>query len=581
VFTVYIHGGRYHLHANNLRQFKIRAEEVECKSVSCDMYSVVDESSCVNSCNVVYENDIDFGELVLIDSEKNVNCELLPSQRIADEKLDHLTDTQREQLLKLIDKYPDVFSEKPGLCSIVQQEVKLLPGFTPKRLRAYRVPQQYKEEVNRQVAELLQRGFIEHSTSPQASSLVVVLKQPDVAGLRKLRLAIDFRWVNKYTEPTVPNIGDINELIQVVGNSNFISLFDANSGYHQTVVAESDRWLTSFVCELGQFQWVRTPFGMRNSGTTFVKSIQCSLQNLRAFTKSYVDDMAVHSSEWNQHLKDVQLYLNAMRDNGFTLGINKCEFAKPKVKYIGHIIGSGERRVDPGKIKTVQELQEPKTKKQIRQLLGFFSFFREYIPNYAMHAKPLTDLTGKGVPERLCLSQEANTAFKVLKDLLCKATMEPLFIIDVSKPFSLYVDSCDYAVGGVLTQSHVAGANLEHRDYPVAFASAKLSPTQQRWAIIEKEAYAALWALQKFKHWLFGTRVTLYSDHNPITYLTETTPKSSKLVRWALALQEFNVSFVYRAGRNNEAADCISRMVFRKEECQPSGKELGDPNTSH
>ena len=133
-------------------------------------------------------------------------------------------------------------------------------------------------------------------------------------------------------------------------------MFDANSGYHQTVVAESDRWLTSFVCELGQFQWVRTPFGMRNSGTTFVKSIQCALQNLRAFTKSYVDDMAVHSSEWNQHLKDVQLYLNAMRDNGFTLGINKCEFAKPKVKYIGHIIGSGERRVDPGKIKTVQEL---------------------------------------------------------------------------------------------------------------------------------------------------------------------------------------------------------------------------------
>ena len=115
----------------------------------------------------------------------------------------------------------------------------------------------------------------------------------------------------------------------------------------------------------------------------------------------------------------------------------------------------------------------------------------------------------------------------------------------------------------------------------MAFASAKLSPTQQKWAIIEKEAYAALWALQKFKHWLYGTRVTLYSDHNPITYLTETTPKSSKLVRWALALQELNVSFVYRAGRNNEAADCIPSMVYCEEECQPSGQELGDQTTSH
>ena len=113
-----------------------------------------------------------------------------------------------------------------------------MPGFTPKRLRAYRVPQQHKEEVNRLIAELLQRGFIELSTSPQASPFVVVLKQPDAAGTRKLRLAVDFRWVNKYTEPTVSNIGDMSELIQAVGNSRFISIFDANSGYHQTIVKE-------------------------------------------------------------------------------------------------------------------------------------------------------------------------------------------------------------------------------------------------------------------------------------------------------------------------------------------------------
>ena len=178
---------------------------------------------------------------------------MLPSQRILPSKLVHLSCTQQNQLLSLLDKYPDVFSDKPGLCSTVEHEIKLLPDFTPKRLRAYRVPQQYKEEVNRQIAELLQRGFIELSTSPQASPLVVVLKQPDAAGTRKLRLAVDFRWVNKYTEPTVSNIGDMNELIQAVGNSRFISIFDANSGYHQTIVKESDRWLTSFVCDLGQF----------------------------------------------------------------------------------------------------------------------------------------------------------------------------------------------------------------------------------------------------------------------------------------------------------------------------------------
>lgn len=573
-YMVELNGGRYHMHANNLRQFSVRAEEVECKSVSCDMFSVVDDLY-VNSCNVIYESDVDFGELVLIDSYKRQIDDLLPSHRIAPDKLAHLSHMQREQLLMLLDKYPDVFNDRPGLCYSVQHEIKLLPGFTPKRLRAYRVPQHYREEVNRQVAELLQRGFIEPSTSPQASPLVVVLKQPNAEGHRKLRLAIDFRWVNKYTEPTVPNMGDIGELIQAVGDSNFISLFDANAGYHQTLVQESDRWLTSFVCELGQFQWLRTPFGMRNSGTTFVRALQQALQANRSFIKSYIDDMAVHSKSWGQHLDHIESHLNSMRDHGFTLGIEKCEFAKPQVKYIGHIIGSGERRVDPAKIDTINRLQTPSTKKQVRQLLGFFSFFREHIPNYAKHAKLLTDLTGKNTPERLTMSNEAVSALNRLKELLCRATMEPLCIIDVSKPFSLYVDSCDYAVGAVLTQSLVTDIEHGYMDYPVAFASAKLSQTQQRWAIIEKEAYAALWALQKFKHWLFGTHVTLYSDHNPITYLTETTPKSSKLVRWALALQEFNVSFVYRAGKNNEAADCISRMVYSRDECRPAGEELG------
>jgi len=373
-YMVELNGGRYHMHANNLRKFNVRVEEVQCKSVSCDMDIVVNDCT-VNNCNVIYDSDVDFGNIVVVETD---NCDvvpLLPSQKVAPDKLAHLSSLQQCQLLSVLDKYADVFNDKPALCTAVQHEVKLLPGFTPKRLRAYRVPHHYQDEVNHQVMELLRLGFIEASTSPQASPLVVVLKQPDAEGKRKLRLAVDYRWVNKYTEPTVPNIGDIGELIQAVGRCRYISLFDANSGYHQTLVKESDRWLTSFVCDLGQFQWLCTPFGMRNSGTTFVRALQQVLQHIRAFTKSYIDDMAVHSDNWQQHLVDVEVYLNNIKQSGFTLGIKKCEFARPYLKYIGHVIGSGERRVDPAKVETVRGLREPETKKQVRQLLGFFSFF--------------------------------------------------------------------------------------------------------------------------------------------------------------------------------------------------------------
>jgi hypothetical protein len=188
-------------------------------------------------------------------------------------------------------------------------------------------------------------------------------------------------------------------------------------------------------------------------------------------------------------------------------------------------------------------------------VLGFFSWFREYIPGFATHARPLTDLTAKRVPTKIPWGEAQQMAFDKLKSLLCKATTDPLYIIDFAKPFNIFVDASDYAVAGILTQTDDNGA-----ERPIAFASRKLNVTQRAWSTIEKESYAALWALQKYRNWIFGAEVTVHSDHNPITYLTEAAPKSAKLMRWALAIQEFNVKFRYKAGKTNVAADCLSRL---------------------
>jgi hypothetical protein len=296
---------------------------------------------------------------------------------------------------------------------------------------------------------------------------------------------------------------------------------------------------------------------MVGSGDTFVRAVRQVLQPIRDISKSYVDDMAVHSDFWADHLHDIDRFLTAIKRSGFTLGLRKCDFARPYIKYIGHLIGSGKRGVDPEKVyDAMEKLKEPETKKQLRQIIGFFSFFRDYIPNFASVAKPLTDLTGKRIPERIPFREQEKKALSELKELLRNSVHNPLSIIDPNKAFSIYVDASDYAVGSCLVQSR------EGKEAPVAFASCKLTPTQQRWATIEKEAYAALWSLNRFKHWIFGRTVTLHSDHNPITFLTEAVPKSSKLMRWALAVQEFNVTFRYRAGSQNTVADCLSRNVY-------------------
>ena len=293
----------------------------------------------------------------------------------------------------------------------------------------------------------------------------------------------------------------------------------------------------------------------RSSGCTFVRAVKEVIEPIKEFTEAYVDDMAVGSNSWSQHIECVKQFLEAIRASGITLNIRKCTFAKSEVKFVGHLIGSGRRRADPEKVSTVYALRATETKKQLRQILGFFSFLRDYIPQFAEGARPLTDLTSKRVPNRVPWGESQQLALDKLKELLVDATINPLYIIDMSKPFNIHVDASDYAAGGILTQTMENGS-----EKPIAFASCKFNATQRNWATIEKEAFSALWALQKFKHWIFGRMVTVYTDHNPITFLTESSPKSAKLMRWLLAISEFEVNFKYRVGKLNVAADCVSRM---------------------
>ena len=122
--------------------------------------------------------------------------------------------------------------------------------------------------------------------------------------------------------------------------------------------------------------------------------------------------------------------------------------------------------------------------------------------------------------------------------------------------FGIYCDASNIAVGCCVIQWSSDG-----REMPIALASAKLSGSQISWAAIEKEAYAIIWALNKFRTWIFGSHITIFSDSNPLTYLTSNVPKSAKLTRWALALQQFNLSFRYTRGTANVVADFLSRHV--------------------
>ena len=176
-----------------------------------------------------------------------------------------------------------------------------------------------------------------------------------------------------------------------------------------------------------------------------------------------------------------------------------CKWAQSQVKFCGQVIGSGKRFADTEKVNVIKEMNAPKTKTEFRQILGFFSYFREYNDNFAVIAKPLTDLTAKQVPA-IPWKPVHQHAFDELKRLQCKATTKPLYVIDFSKPLNLFVDASGFSTSSILTRTVPDGTEL-----PIAFPSTKLNATECARSTIEHEAYAALMALQKYRNWIFGS----------------------------------------------------------------------------
>ena len=177
------------------------------------------EQAVVNNCSVIFEKGEEFGSVEVIPNIPLTN-EPLPSSKIDPDKVRHLSNIEKQQLFAILDQYPEVFSEKPGFCPLIEHEIKVTSDFKPKRLRAYKVPELLKPEVERQIREMLELGIIVPSNSEMASPVVCVLKGPQ--GQNGVRLAIDYRHVNRFSVGDCFPTPDISDVLQRVGRAKYI-----------------------------------------------------------------------------------------------------------------------------------------------------------------------------------------------------------------------------------------------------------------------------------------------------------------------------------------------------------------------
>ncbi|GAU42300.1 hypothetical protein TSUD_136860 [Trifolium subterraneum] len=426
----------------------------------------------------------------------------------------HLTVHQQQELEALLGKHESVFQSPKGLPPkrIKDHAINLIEGQTAVNVRPYRYPHHHKNEIERQVKEMLSAGIIRHSTSAFSSPVILVKKKDET-----WRMCIDYRALNKVTVPDKFPIPVIEELLDELHGAKFFSKLDLKSGYHQVRVKEGDIEKTAFRTHEGHYEFMVMPFGLMNAPSTFQ-----SLMNeifrplLRKNVLVFFDDILIYSKDWQTHLSHLNTVLNLLSENSLVANRKKCFFGQTSVEYLGHLITEEGVTVDPGKVVSVLQWPQPKNTKGVRGFLGLTGYYRKFIRDYGKIARPLTELTKK---EGFKWGVEAHRAFDELKRKLTTAPKRP-----------------------------------------IAYYSKALGMRNLTKSAYEKELMAVVLAIQHWRPYLLGRRFTVSTDQKSLKQLLQQRIVTAEQQNWTAKLLGYDFEIVYKQGKLNKGADALSRV---------------------
>jgi len=458
-----------------------------------------------------------------------------------------LTENQREALQKVLYEFIPIFTKIPGKCA--NFEHKIDTGDHRPISTTLRPMNAAKRAIfDKTFDELLDLGIIEPSNSPWSSSGFVVPKKDG-----GYRFVIDYKPINKITVPDSYPIPRIDDILSLIGTSEYCSTFDLCKGFHQIMMSEEDKWKTCFISHRGSHHFVRMPMGLRNAPATFQRSIDEVLGDLKwRICAVFFDDLLGHSRTFEQHLIDLPKILSRIRDAGLTIHPRKVQLCRKKFKLLGFIIDHGQIKPDPDKVSKLQNYPVPRNVKDIQKFLGLIGFYRRFIDKFADLARPLTVLLSKSI--KFCWSDEAQSSFERLRDALVEYTL--LYLPDLNKPFIIQTDASDVGLGAILLQE------IDNVRYPIWFASRVFQGAETRYSTSEKECLAVIYALDKFREFVEYSKFVIETDHQALSWLQRIKEPSGRLARWFMKLQMYDFEVKYRPGNSPHirGADALSRV---------------------
>lgn len=455
----------------------------------------------------------------------------------------------------LLEKYKDLFDGELGHYKYEKIELKVDPNCKPTFCRPRPVPFSFKEAMNKELEELEKRGVIELvDDSKWATPLVPVVK-----GNGKIRVCADYKvTVNRFMQDVKHPLPRIEELFAALqGGENFTKLDFANA-YNQLELTETTKKLLCWSTHRGIYKPNRLPFGTKPACSIFQKIVEKVLLGIPGVI-NFLDDIVVTGRNREEHLGNLRSVFDKLSKAGFRLNLKKCDFFKPEIKYLGHIINKEGLHKDPGKIQAVMGCPRPQNVSEVRAYAGMVNYYGRFVSNLSTLLQPLYKLLRAGTDFKW--SQECEKAFLESKEAICSDVSLAHFDPEIT--LKLVCDASNIGLGAVLL--HVYSDNTEK---PISFASRVLNKHEIRYSVIHKEALAIYWGVRKFYQYLMGKHFILCSDHKPLAALfgeNKGIPQmaAGRLQRWALFLSGFSYTFKHIKGAENGAADGLSRMPLK------------------
>ncbi|GJX19956.1 putative reverse transcriptase domain-containing protein [Tanacetum coccineum] len=423
------------------------------------------------------------------------------------------SEMKRLEDVSIVQDSPEVFPEDlPGLPPTRQVEfqIDLVPGVASIARTPYRFTPSERKELSEQLKELSDKGFIRPSSSPWGALVL---------------------------------IDDLFDQLQ--GSSVYLKI-DLRSGYHQLRVRKEDILKTAFRTRYGHYEFQVMPFGLTNAHAVFINLMnRVCKPYLDKFMIVFIDEIMIYSKNKQEHEEHRKLILELLKKEELYAKFSKCEFWISKVQFLGHVIDSEGIHVDPAKIEAIKDWTSPKSPTEIRQFLGLAGYYRRFIEGFSKIAKPMTKLTQKKVKFEWGDKQEA--AFQLLKQKLCSAPI--LALPEGSEDFIAYCDASKKGLGAVLMQ----------REKVISYASRQLKIHEKNYTTHDLELGAVVFALKIWRHYLYGTKCTVFTDHKSLQHILDQKELNMRQHRWLELLSDYDCDIRYHPGKANVVADALSR----------------------